>query len=203
MDLVTAERREMSALLTDLPESAWDAPSLCAGWRVREVVAHMTMPFRSSPLAFLLGMVRARGDFNKASDRWARDDAAKFTSAELAASMRENAGNRWKPPGGGFAGALGHDVVHGLDVTVALGLDRDVPAERLAVVLGGPGAEKGRKYFGVDLHGIELRATDLGWSLGSGKPLEGKAQHLLLVTSGRVLPPGLLKGEDAGRFTAG
>lgn len=202
MDLVTAERMELSALLAELPESAWDAPSLCAGWRVREVVAHMTMPFRSTPLTFLLGMVRASGDFDKASNRWAREGAAKFTSAELTASMRDNAGNRWKPPGGGLASALGHDVIHGLDVTVALGLDRDVPAEHLTVVLDGPGAAKGRKYFGVDLDGIELRATDLDWSLGSGKPLEGKAQHLLLVTCGRLLPPGLLTGQDAGRFTA-
>lgn len=31
-------------LLADLDEAGWDHPSLCAGWRVREVVAHMTMP---------------------------------------------------------------------------------------------------------------------------------------------------------------
>ncbi|GGU01210.1 hypothetical protein [Streptomyces lateritius] len=46
----------------------------------------------------------------------------------LAAFLRANA---WAPPVGGLAAALGHDVVHGLDITVALGLDRCVLENRL------------------------------------------------------------------------
>ncbi len=44
--LVAAAYLELADLLDEAPESAWDTPSLCEGWRVREVVAHMTMPAR-------------------------------------------------------------------------------------------------------------------------------------------------------------
>jgi hypothetical protein len=57
------------------------------------------------------------------------------------------------------------------------------------------------RFFGVDLEGIELRARDIDWTLGSGTPLTGNAQDLLLVLSGRKLPAGRLAGEPAARFT--
>jgi hypothetical protein len=98
----------------------------------------------------------------------------------------------WKPPGGGFEGALSHDVIHGLDITVALGLDRQVPAERLRVVLGGL-SPKHLKYFGVDLTGTELRADDLDWTFGTGRTVSGSAQDLLLMVCGRTLPAGRLR----------
>ena len=43
---IAAERTELAAMLDDLSPAQWDAPSLCAGWRVREVAAHMSMGFR-------------------------------------------------------------------------------------------------------------------------------------------------------------
>ena len=55
--------------------------------------------------------------------------------------------------------------------------------------------------FGTDLDGIELRASDLDWTLGSGTPLEGAAADLLLVLCGRTLPPGRLTGEPSARFS--
>ena len=57
------------------------------------------------------------------------------------------------------------------------------------------------KFFGVDLDGIELQATDMDWTLGSGAPLTGAASDLLLVLSGRTLPPDRLAGEPSARFT--
>lgn len=196
-----AERRELAALLAGLEPAQWDEPSLCTGWRVREVVAHMTMPFRYSLRQFLGGMVRARGNFNRMADRSARRDAATLSSAELVAALRDNAEHPWKPPGGGAAGALGHDVIHGLDITVALGLDRWVPEDRLRVVLPD-GPSKAVRYFGVDLTGIQLRADDIDWTYGSGEPLYGNAQDLLLVVCGRKLPAGRLSGAHHERFTA-
>ena len=44
------------------------------------------------------------------------------------------------------------------------------------------------------LDGIELRASDMDWSLGSGTPLTGTGSDLLLVLCGRTLPPGRLAG---------
>jgi uncharacterized protein (TIGR03083 family) len=199
--IIAEERRELATVLAGLPAAQWDAPTLCAGWRVREVVAHLTMPFRYSLPRVVLEVFKARGDFNKMADRSARRDATALSADELVTSLRDNANHPWKPPGGGFEGALSHDVIHGLDVTVALGIDRRVPDEQLRIVLDGI-KPKNLKFFGVDLTGIELRADDLDWTFGSGEPLSGRAQDLLLVLCGRTLPAGHLRGEASGRFTS-
>ncbi len=39
--LAQQERADLAALLRSLTPEQWDAPSLCAGWRVRDVVAHV------------------------------------------------------------------------------------------------------------------------------------------------------------------
>lgn len=196
---IAAERRELATVFTDMDEEIWNGPSLCAGWRPREVLAHMTMPFRLSKRQFAAGMLVARGNFNRMADRHARRAAAGQTPEQLVECLRDNAEFEWKPPGGGFVGALSHDVIHGLDITTAAGLDRRVPADRLRIVLD---AVKPRqvKYFGVDLDGVSLRATDLDWSYGTGTELRGPAQDLLLVLCGRTLPAGHVTGEPADRF---
>jgi uncharacterized protein (TIGR03083 family) len=190
---IAAERRELAAMLDALPPAAWDEPTLCDGWRVREVVAHLTMPFRYPAARFAFELARSRGNFSRMADRCARRDAA-APAAELAAALRDNAEHPWKPPGGGLAGALTHDVIHGLDITVALGIDRDVPAGRLAIVLDSITGDRSLKFFGTSLSGIQLRASDTDWSFGSGTPVTGAAQDLALVLCGRRLPPGRLDG---------
>jgi uncharacterized protein (TIGR03083 family) len=200
-DMIAAQRAELGEILAGLPGPNWDEPTLCAGWRVREVVAHITMPFRYGGPRFMLELARSRGRFNAMSDRVARRDAARMSPAELAEAVRSNVGHPWKPPGGGYAGALAHDLIHGLDITVPLGLVRPVPEERLRLVLPGSLADRSVTFFGVDLDGIELRAEDMDWTLGSGTPLTGAAADLLLVLSGRTLPPGRLAGKPSARFT--
>ncbi|MEK9523674.1 hypothetical protein MIU24_30495 [Streptomyces venezuelae] len=139
-------------------------------------------------------------NLHRMTDRVARRDAGAHSPAELSAFLRDNADHRWTPPVGGAAGALGHDVVHGLDVTVALGLDRRVPEDRLRVLLDQV-RPAGLRFFGVDLGGVRLCADDLDWSYGSGAPVTGSAQDLLLLAYGRRLPEGRLHGERSGRFT--
>ena len=201
-DIIAAQRGELAEALTGLPASGWDEPTLCAGWRVREVVAHITMPFRYSGPRFMVELAKSRGRFNEMADRLARRDAARMSPAELAEAVRSNIGHPWRPPGGGFEGALAHDLIHGLDITVPLGIGRPVPAERLRRVLPASTASKSVTYFGADLAGIEFRARDLDWTLGSGAPLTGTAADLLLAVCGRKLPAGRLEGDPAARFSA-
>jgi uncharacterized protein (TIGR03083 family) len=190
---IAAERRELAAMLASLPPAAWDEPTLCDGWRVREVVAHITMPFRYPAPRFAFELARSGGNFTRMADRCARRDAA-ASAAELTAALRDNAEHPWKPPGGGLVGALTHDVIHGLDITVALGIGRTVPAGRLAIVLDSITGARSLKFFGASLSGIQLRASDADWSFGSGTPVTGAAQDLALVVCGRRLPPGRLDG---------
>ncbi|MGA5131064.1 maleylpyruvate isomerase family mycothiol-dependent enzyme [Streptomyces olivoreticuli] len=197
---IAAERRELADVLDGLPDEKWDAPSLCAGWRVREVAAHMSLGFRYSVPQVAWQLVRARGGLHRMTDRCAREDAARLSPRELARSLRDNAHHPWKPPVGGIEAALGHDVVHGLDITVAIGLDRRVPEDRVRVLLEGV-TPKSAKFFGAEVAGVEFRAADLGWSFGTGSPVSGAAQDLLLVLFGRKLPPGRLHGAASARFT--
>lgn len=92
---IHAERTRLTDLLTGLDPDQWSAPSLCQGWRVREVVAHITMPFRLSAPRFLGGMIHARFDFDRFADRDAHRTAARMTDADLVAVLRANV----TPPG--------------------------------------------------------------------------------------------------------
>lgn len=59
-------------------------------------------------------------------------------------------------------------MIHGLDITVPADLSRRVPAERLTLVLDGLTQGKTLKHFGLRIDGVQLRATDMDWSFGSG-----------------------------------
>jgi uncharacterized protein (TIGR03083 family) len=201
-DMIAAQRGSLAAVLDTLPTSGWDQATLCAGWRVREVVAHVTMPFRYSGRRFFSELARSGGRFNEMADRVARRDAARMSPAELAEAVRSNIGHPWRPPGGGFSGALAHDVIHGLDITVPLGLAFAIPEERLRRVLPASAHDKTVMFFGADLAGIQFRARDVDWTLGAGAPLTGTAADLLLAMCGRKLPAGRLSGEAAARFSA-
>ncbi|MEU0876957.1 maleylpyruvate isomerase family mycothiol-dependent enzyme [Lentzea sp. NPDC005914] len=181
---IAAERRDQAELLATLTAEQWDAPSLCEGWRVKEVIAHTTLPFHSSPARVLKEIAKSAGRFNHAADRMARKDAAALSTNELVSVLKANADHPWTPPGGGPTGALSHDVIHGLDITVALGLDRTVPHDRLRLVLDGM-TQRSVKYFGADLANKRLEATDLDWTFGEGEPVRRPAQELLLLVCGR------------------
>jgi uncharacterized protein (TIGR03083 family) len=183
-EAITAELAELADIVEALDPSDWDAPSLCAGWRVREVVAHVTMPTRWSVPAVMLGMVRARFRWNVLSDRAARKDA-QLSTTQLVTPRPFEFLSVGPPPGGGAQGALVHAVVHGLDITVARGIDRQLPPQRMRLVLDGLLDPKSLRHFGVDLVDTQLRATDLDWSHGSGRLVTKTAHELVLALSGR------------------
>ena len=179
----------------------WDAPSLCEGWRTREVVAHMTMPARYAGPAFLAELEAAGGDFTRLSNTVAARDG-ELPVGTLLADLRSPVLHAWQPPEGGTEGALTHCMIHELDVIEAVPLARRLPTghvARLLDIVAGPGAPN---LFGVDLSGVALRADDLDWSCGSGAEVTGPAQALALVACGRLLPPGRLGGAAADRFTS-
>ena len=197
---IAGEYLALADLLDGAFQTAGPAPSLCEGWRTREVVAHMTMPVRYDGPAFMSELEAAGGDFTRLSNTVATRDAA-LPEATLVENLRAQTLHEWQPPGGGMQGALTHCVIHGLDITEAVPLARRVPAERIGAVLGALEDAGGADLFGVDLSGAHLRADDLDWSHGSGALVTGPAQVLALVLCGRRVPRGLLGGEAAPRFT--
>src|SRR5690625_577199 len=178
-----AERTRLVDMLGGLEAEQWDADSLCDGWRVREVVVHMTMPFRLSAPRLLTGIVRARLNFARFADRDARKVASECSDTDSLSLLRANIDNPWTPPGAGEAGALSHDVIHGLDITIPLGLPGP-PVSRVALVLASTGP-RNLAYFGVDLEGTRLVATDADVSIGDGVEHHLSAVEMLLVVTAR------------------
>ncbi|WP_199043877.1 maleylpyruvate isomerase family mycothiol-dependent enzyme [Glycomyces salinus] len=178
-----AERERLASVFDTLDSAQWASDSLCEGWRAREVLAHITMPFRLSGPAFLGGMLRARFRFDRFADRDARAAAKAMSDQELIDLYRANIRHPWRPPGGGQAGALSHDLIHGLDITEPAGLPGP-PADRIALVIGS-GRSRNFDYFGVDLGGRSLVATDADCEFGEGEPHRLPAKDLLLVVTGR------------------
>jgi uncharacterized protein (TIGR03083 family) len=180
---IHAERERLVDVLSCLGPEQWASPSLCEGWRVREVVAHLTMPFRTPAIRLLGGMLRARFSFDRFADRDARAHAVATPDAELLAEPRRTIRHSWKPPGGGTAGALSHALVHGLDITEPLGLPAP-SADRIALALESA-TPRTLKYFGADLDGIRLVATDADASMGEGTVHRLPVKQMLLVVTGR------------------
>ena len=166
----------------------WTRPSLCEGWTVAHLVAHVTMPARLTPEQWGAEMAAAGGDFGVLSNAVAARDSA-LPRAELLDQLRSPELHAWQPPGGGAAGALSHAVIHSLDVTVALDVPTVAPQEAVVAVLEAVTATGG-SWFGVDLSGVLLEATDADWSWGSGEPLRAPLGDLVSLVSGRTLPDG-------------
>ena len=190
---VANEFLALADLLEPLPAAGWDTPSLCAGWRVREVVAHMTMPARYSGEQFAVEIRNYDGDFTRWSNVVAARDGA-LPAGVLVGNLRDEMLHNWTPPGGGYAGALNHVVIHGLDITVSLGASRRSTDEDLRAVLDDLTSGGAHAHFGFELDGLSLRATDMDWRFGSGTPISGAAEDLALLVCGRMLPAGRIEG---------
>lgn len=181
--MVAADYLALGDLLEALPASRWDTPSLCEGWRIREVVAHLTMPARYGEAEFMAELKDCEFDFGRLSNRIAERDAA-LPTPTLVSNVFSDVLHGWQPPGGGAMGALNHVVIHSLDITVPLGVQRRSPDATIRVILdsmAGGGAEN----FGVDVSAVTLTATDLDWSAGSGPQRSGSAEDLVLFMAGR------------------
>ena len=178
----------LADLLSAPGSAAWDARSLCDGWLVRHVVAHVTMPARLTPEQFRLEMASAAGDFGVLSDRVAARDAL-LPEEDLLGQLRSSGLHAWQPPGGGAAGAVSHAVIHSLDVTIPLEVPPVAPQDALTAVLEQL-VGSGGSTFALDLSGQRLEATDTGWSWGRGAPVRADSGSLVALLSGRTLPDG-------------
>lgn len=179
---IHAQRHRLADLLDTLTPLHWEAPSVCAGWRVRDVAAHVA----SAPLLRVRdvgGMVwRGRFNFDRMVllDGLARGRAA---PEEIRHSLREHADSRNRLPG---SYPLIDVVVHTHDITRALGIGWETPPGVAATA-----AEQARPLArlmgaGKVLRAVRLEATDADWATGRGPTVAGPAQELLLVLCGRA-----------------
>ena len=190
---ITVQFEALASVLASATDSDWDTPSLCEGWRIREVVAHLTMPARYSPDEFMAALREYGFEFGRLSNAIASRDAA-LPTAGLVANLRSDVLHRWTPPEGGQVGALNHAVIHGLDATVPLASANHVDPDTVRVVLDGLTVDGVHAHFGTTIEGRRLEATDIDWAYGTGPALRGPAHELALALCGRTLPAGNLEG---------
>jgi uncharacterized protein (TIGR03083 family) len=181
MDLATAERRDLAAYLRTLTDADWNAESLCAGWSVKDVVAHV-VSYEELGVAGLLKRF-VKGRVVHANDVGVREFAG-ATPADLMDFLE----GHLRPRGltAGFGGMIGlvDATVHHQDIRRALGHPRGIPAERIERILplvpGNPRLGAGKR-----IKGLRLRATDVEWAHGTGPEVVGTGEALLVTMAGR------------------
>ena len=197
-ETIAVQRRAVADLLASLDETQWALPSLCAGWTIREVAAHLSMPFDLNTRAVVWRLVKARGNFDKVSDDYARTRASTPT-AELVETLRANAEHRFTPPGLGPEAPLTDIVIHGLDVGVPLAKTVPLPAATANAVLDFLMSSKAtRGFLPKDrVPGLRYESRDTAWAAGSGPTVAGPAASLLLALTGRRAGLEHLSGDGA------
>ncbi|NYI78188.1 maleylpyruvate isomerase family mycothiol-dependent enzyme [Nocardioides panzhihuensis] len=199
--VVHAEREALIRDLETVAPEQWATPSLCAGWTVHDVLAHMIDVATTTRLGFVRRMVAARGDFDRDNQTGVDRGRAQDPTDTLAA-FRRVAGLTATPPAP-LATRLVEEFAHGEDIRRPLGLHRDYPVEHVVTALGylaktsqswGGGKERAQ--------GVRLLATDADTAIGDGPEVRGTAIALVLALSGRPVGRGELTGPGAAVMTA-
>jgi uncharacterized protein (TIGR03083 family) len=184
---ITGLRLALADLLDELSPPEWEAASLCAGWRVRDVAAHVAMtPQVPGVRAMLADAVRARGRFDRLNHDVAVRHAESRPPAQLVAELRTHAGSRRLPAVTNYRNIVLDVVVHSQDI--AIPLHRELPAPRAAVVAAATRAwTMGWPFWARRrLRGLQLVATDADWTAGEGEPVHGPIDALVLLLTGRT-----------------
>jgi uncharacterized protein (TIGR03083 family) len=191
--VIHAERAALADDLAALTDEQWATPSLCGGWTVRQVLAHLTATARMTPVKFLaafagsgfrFGAMQAK-DIAKETGGSPADGLAQFRSLTTASTH---------PPGPVDA-MLGEMIIHAEDIRRPLGITREYPAAavtRVAEFCRSSNLLLGGKKRST---GLTLRATDADWSAGSGPVVSGPAVSLVLAITGRAVALADLSGD--------
>ena len=195
-DLWAAVRPEREALAADLEtidEAVWTTPSLCLGWTVRDVLAHMTALARMTPPKFFRKLLASRLNLTRLQ---ASDIALEkgTTVDETLARFRGVAANR-----NGLLGQqktlLGETLMHAEDIRRPLGIKHEYPLGSLVTVADfykGSNLIAGTKRR---IAGLSLQANDTDWSTGSGPVVKGPMLSVLMVMAGRHAAIADLEGD--------
>ena len=191
--IVHAERARLIEDLQGLPEQAWATPSLCAGWDVHDVLAHLVDTARTTRIEFIRRMIRARLDFdhdNQLGVRRHRTGEPRETLEALRAVVD------WTlTPAAPLATRLVEAFVHGEDIRRPLGIRADYPLHAVVTALSHQADSSAVLGGGRErIAGLTLVATDSGLTRGRGPQVRGRSIDLLMAVSGRPVPIDALDG---------
>lgn len=199
--MVHTERRALLEDLDNLTAAEWDIPSLCPGWSVHDVAAHLVDSAKTTRLGFVRRMVAARFDFDRDNQTGLRREK-RTDPADTLAAMRAASELTCTPPAA-IATRLVEAFVHGQDIRQPLGITSNYPVAGVAAALAyqlitsdsmGGGRQRAQH--------VRIRATDTDFTRGNGPEVYGPASDLLLAVCGRPVPAGRLLGDGVPRLTA-
>ncbi len=176
-------RDELFEDLKDLSDDDLAVMTCCEPWTVKHLMAHMTALGNQSVPNFMLGMLKARGNFDKFTDT----DLQKYMKStdETKAGFKATLA-RTKPSPGPKYVMLGEYTMHGEDIRRALGRRGEHPAERLQPLTEMFAATKAPIDGKRRTEGLSFRATDGNWSIGEGPEIAGPGIDLVRAISGRA-----------------
>ncbi|WKG06435.1 maleylpyruvate isomerase family mycothiol-dependent enzyme [Mycolicibacterium sp. HK-90] len=191
--MVHAERAALIADLVRLDDDAWDAASLCDGWSVHDVVAHLVDVATTTRVGFMVDMARARFDFDRQNARGVA--RARGASPHETLERLRRAAARTSTPPAPLDTRLVEEVVHGEDIRRPLGVTHVYAPDAVVRSLRQQ-ARTSRSFGGAKelLTQVRITATDADLVLGQGAEITGTALALLLAISGRRVSFGELDG---------
>ncbi|MFB8351444.1 maleylpyruvate isomerase family mycothiol-dependent enzyme [Streptomyces niveus] len=182
--MVHVERAALIDDLERLDDERWEEPSLCAAWTVHDVAAHLADTARTTRLGFLIGLARAKFDFDLQNARGVERERG-ASPRETLERLRQVASRRSTPPAP-LDSRLVEEIVHGEDIRRPLGLSHSYPREAvvrsLRLQARTPASFGGAKEL---VARTRLTATDADVSIGEGPEVRGPALSLLLAVSRR------------------
>ena len=200
---IADERRGLADLLSGLTGEQRATRSLCEGWSVHDVAAHLVVPLEVTMPKFVLSMLACRGNFDRANVRLTRQQARRPIH-EIIQVLRQKATSRFTPPGAGAEAPLTDLLIHGLDIRWPLRLARDIPQERLRTALAflTSRSARGAVVAKGTMDGLRFEADDIDWAHGDGPTVTASAEALLLAITGRGAALGQLTGDGVPTLRA-
>jgi uncharacterized protein (TIGR03083 family) len=182
---IASGRTALSDYLDGLTAADWSRPSLCAGWTVKDVAAHMLVIPTMSKGKVFGSFLRSGFNLDKMNATLVAQQTSAMSNADIAAATRASAGSRSMPPGLKLPGVLTELAVHASDIAGGVGTPFALPVDTYVAALDH--VKNVQPVLGTKkrIAGLTLRATDAAWSTGSGPAVEGPAQQLLLAVTGR------------------
>ena len=178
-----ARRAALADLLEELPAESWGVPSLCAGWTVRDVAAHLSLA--QARLRDVLPWFLRTGSY----DGMVRESAVHLPDSheQIVARLRSFVGTRRTAPFVTPLEPLLDVLVHAQDICVPLGVDHRVPPAAAVVAVERVLRLNERPMIRLRpaLRGVRLVATDADWAWGEGRVVRGQTRWLLLAVAGR------------------
>ena len=181
--LIHAERAALATDLESLDDAGWATASLCSGWSVRDVLAHMTATAKMTPPKFFAKLAASGFRFNAMTAKEIAHEET-GTPTQGLAEFRGLIDATNHPPGPVEA-MLGEAILHSEDIRRPLGIRRDYPTG--AVVRVGDFFKGSNLLIGAKnrIAGLTLKADDTEWSTGSGPEVTGPILSLVMAMTGR------------------